>query len=401
MVDIYLLSVIIFFGILGILIYRDRNNIEFKYILITKKTKTGMKFINNLAKLSPTFWKIFSTIGIFAAILVMIFAIYGFILNGYMVVQKKVQIPALQFIFPLPQPQPVTGPGYILIPFWFWIIVLPFILLPHELMHGVIARVEKIRITSVGLFILAIFPGGFVEPDEKMMKKSGVMSRLRIISVGSFANFIAVLALFLLAQYILWPTFVSDGVVITSVNKTESIGLAGIKEDMVLQEMGGKKIKTGFDDFETIYGLLLFKSRNVTEENVKSFVSSLSVIRYLKDYKPGDSVIVKVDDKFYDIKLGSNPDDPEMAYMGINSTIKVNGNGFSVLFPLIWWCYILGLAVAILNILPIYPLDGGLIVDSLAEKVTKKQKTRKRIVLTITFITISLLAFNFAGPLFI
>ena len=49
----------------------------------------------------------------------------------------------------------------------------------------------------------------------------------------------------------------------------------------------------------------------------------------------------------------------------------------------------------------IYPLDGGLMVDILAEKITKKQKSRKRIVLIITFITISILVFNFVGPLVI
>ena len=37
MVDLYTLSVIIFFAILGILIYRDRKRIDFKYILIMRR----------------------------------------------------------------------------------------------------------------------------------------------------------------------------------------------------------------------------------------------------------------------------------------------------------------------------------------------------------------------------
>ena len=34
MIDPYTLSVLLFFGILAIVIYRDRKNIDFKYILI-------------------------------------------------------------------------------------------------------------------------------------------------------------------------------------------------------------------------------------------------------------------------------------------------------------------------------------------------------------------------------
>jgi hypothetical protein len=47
--DLETLSVIIFFGILAIIVYLDRKNIEFKSGLMMRRTKKGKKFIYNFA----------------------------------------------------------------------------------------------------------------------------------------------------------------------------------------------------------------------------------------------------------------------------------------------------------------------------------------------------------------
>jgi membrane-associated protease RseP (regulator of RpoE activity) len=404
MIDLYLLSVLAFLAVLAVLIYRDRKNIEYKYIIVIKKTKIGMHFLNNVANAAPRFWKVFSTVSIFVALVVMGYTLYMFGETVKLILEQKLTTPALQLILPIPQTQPMSGPGYILIPFWFWIIVLPFILLPHELMHGVIARVEKVRVTSVGLFLFAIFPGGFVEPDEKGMKKAKIISRLRIISVGSVANFVLVVALLLCTQFLVWPSAVRNGIVITDVGTNNTLVSLGLKDGSVIQEINGKQMRPDFwGDFQYAYASLLFTGKNVTADNVRAYTSVVYLNRVLGNYEAGDSILIKVDNKFYNLTVptATNSTNNNAAYVEPVFTINSAKNEplFSVALPLVWWCTLIGAAVAAVNLMPIYPLDGGLMVDSILEFVVKREKVRKKIVIAVTTLVIALLVFTIIGPL--
>lgn len=76
------------------------------------------------------------------------------------------------------------------VPFWFWIISIFVIITPHELSHGFLMAAEKIKIKSLGFVWLLVFPGAFVEPDEKQFQKAKPVKRMKIASVGSIANII-------------------------------------------------------------------------------------------------------------------------------------------------------------------------------------------------------------------
>ncbi|MBI4168215.1 MAG: hypothetical protein HY515_04640, partial [Candidatus Aenigmarchaeota archaeon] len=56
MLDILTLSAIAFFVIVGIIVYIDRKNIEFKYIMLLRRTKKGIQLIDSIAKSAPRFW---------------------------------------------------------------------------------------------------------------------------------------------------------------------------------------------------------------------------------------------------------------------------------------------------------------------------------------------------------
>jgi membrane-associated protease RseP (regulator of RpoE activity) len=58
--------------------------------------------------------------------------------------------------------------------------------------------------------------------------------------------------------------------------------------------------------------------------------------------------------------------------------------------------WILNFAIATVNILPIYPLDGGLMVEAIAEKICKKYA--KNITMVITIISLAVFIINFATP---
>jgi membrane-associated protease RseP (regulator of RpoE activity) len=378
MIDLYTLSIIMFFLVLGALIFVDRKRIEFKYILIIRRTKKFRDIIDRIARISPTAWKIIGTIGVLVALYYMIQGMYLLFMITYQVSIGAVKQPALQFILPTPQATGSSGPGYILIPFWFWIITIAAILVPHELSHGIIARAEKIKLKSVGLMIFAIFPGAFVEPDDRELKKKSLITKLRVFSAGSFANFLTSFSIILLISYVIWPLATQPGIQLVSVNDTSPAALAGLKPGMILTEVNGTQIKTTYQEYGSGSGYL-------AEE--------------IGEVKPGDVLTIKADGSYYNIKLGENKQ-TNSTYMGITYSpiFNVDSSFFlGWLIPLLTLISLFSLAVGVVNILPLYPLDGGLIAEALAEKVFKKNY--KMVVRGLAYMILLIFAYSFVGPL--
>jgi len=398
MPDVYFWSVVVFFAILAALIYRDRKKMEFhSYILAMRKTKRGRRFIDRVAQASPRLWRGLATIAAIAAFGFMAYGLYLILLSTQLIFAKIITVPAIQFILPVPQAQPISGMGFIGVPFWFWILIVPFVLFPHEFAHGIIARVTKVRIKTVGLMQFLIWSGAFVEPDEKQIKKSTLMNKLRIFSVGSIANIAIVLIFIVLTQYLLWPFFVPDGVVITDVVENSGADAAGLRTGMVLQEIDGTEVNVEYNVFAMSYGYLLFKGYNLTSDDLKDFSSRIKVGTIINNFEPDQIIKVRADDALYDVTLSGRPENATLPYMGIVAETTCKSDFmFEFMFPLIWWLTTLSQLVAIFNLLPIYPLDGGLMVEAVAEKFSRRHA--KRIVKVVTIVVLALLVFNFVGP---
>jgi membrane-associated protease RseP (regulator of RpoE activity) len=323
----------------------------------------------------------------------MIYATYTMVNIAYLIQTGVITQPALSFALPVPSEQVIVAPGFIGIPFWFWIIVISIILIPHEAFHGIIARAEKIKLRDVGLLLLAIFPGAFVEPDEKQLKKSKLMTKLRIFSAGSFINIVIGLVIILLVQSLVWSPNV-DGILITNVVEATPADELGLKPGMVIESINGRKTTLNFDEYSF---LILMISDSNTEE-ITGYLSSLVLFRELTLYKPNDTIELNVNGNIYDLKLAEHPEIEGFPYIGINSTLDTkDASLFSVVFPLFGLMTTLSILVGAFNILPIYPLDGGLVVQSIAERFAKKKA--KYIVIGITAAMLVVIIFSFVGPL--
>jgi membrane-associated protease RseP (regulator of RpoE activity) len=390
MIDLYLLSVILFFSMLAVLIYRDRKNIDFKYyILFMRRTKRFRDVLDRIARKSILFWKIVGTIAIVVCLYFMAQGTYALINTAYLVYTGVITQPALQIALPIPSSQMTVGPGFIGIPFWFWIIVIAVILIPHETFHGIIARAEKIKLKDVGLLLLAIFPGAFVEPDEKQLEKSNTMTKLRIFAAGSFINILIGISVMFLVQYLIWAPN-TNGLLITSVNETSPAGLLGLKPGMVLESIDGKGMNITFNDYSFLF-LMVPKSNT---ENITYVMSSLVLSGRLEDYKPGDVVTLNVDGAEHTLKLGEHPQIKDFPYIGIGSRVNVRDISlFLIVFPILGMIASLSLLVGIFNILPIYPLDGGLIVKAVAERFFKKKANKITMAITIFLVIIIIYSF--------
>ncbi|MBN2202843.1 MAG: site-2 protease family protein [Candidatus Aenigmarchaeota archaeon] len=397
MIDLYTASVVAFFAFLGVIIYRDRKNIEFKYVLLMRKTKRFSKLLDDVAKKSIGFWKIVGTLAFIVCLFFMIYGAWNMVNVAYLVYSGAIDQPALSIALPIPSDQMTVGPGFIGIPFWFWIIAIAIILVPHEAMHGIIARSEKIKLKDVGLMLLAIFPGAFVEPDEKQLKKSKLMTRLRIFSAGSFINISIGVLVLLLVQSFLWAPNVS-GILITGVNETSPAGQLGLEPGMVIEKIGSIDSTMTFND----YAFLALTEEKSNSESITKTMAGYIIIGSLSSYAPGDTVEIIVDGETIELELEQHPAVTDFAYpyIGIESKVYANDYGmFLVIFPLLGMIASLSVLVGIFNILPIYPLDGGLIVQALAEKISKKRG--QQITLAITIAMVAVIAFTFVGPLFI
>lgn len=186
----YLISVIIFTIILAIIVYRDRKNFKRESILLLRRTKRGKKSLIELGIKFPRGWKLIGSLAIVVGFFASILAFNSIIQIALRLFTVGVTPAGLALVLPSPFPQAAIGPGYFLIPFWYWIISIALLIVVHEGMHGIMAARERVKIKSLGFGLLAIIPLAFVEPDEKQLKKKKSWQQLRVFASGSFANFL-------------------------------------------------------------------------------------------------------------------------------------------------------------------------------------------------------------------
>lgn len=84
-----------------------------------------------------------------------------------------------------------------------------------------------------------------------------------------------------------------------------------------------------------------------------------------------------------------------VTYMGIvySPRYKFAKNVIPFIIQLITMVSFFSLAVGIINILPVYPLDGGLMIEALTDRYAKKRS--KQIVKMITFFVLIVLLYSF------
>ncbi len=70
-----------------------------------------------------------------------------------------------------------------------WIALVLAIII-HEAGHGILSRVENIRVKSTGILTLLIPIGAFVEPDDEDVEKAPLKTKLRIFAAGITNNLV-------------------------------------------------------------------------------------------------------------------------------------------------------------------------------------------------------------------
>ncbi len=128
-------------------------------------------------------WKAYGTGSILFVILIMGAMLTLLIWQAFVVVRVPPGVIKPQQMLGIPGINPV-------IPLWYGIAGLVVAMVFHELAHGVLARVGKVPVKSLGLLFLVVPIGAFVEPDEDVLAKADRMRRARVFAVGPMSNII-------------------------------------------------------------------------------------------------------------------------------------------------------------------------------------------------------------------
>lgn len=428
--DIGVASFIIFIVTLALIVYLKRENLQFQGVLIMLKTKKLRNSIKKAVKKYPLFWKSYFTIGIFISFLGMGFGIYFLLFNALNLL-SGFGAPTLSLVFPGPTSTFSVYPGVLLVPIWFWLIAIVVLIFPHELSHGLALALNKLRIKSLGVFLLLFIPGAFVEPDEKQLKKAEKFKKLQVYAAGSFSNIVIGFILVLLFHFLLFSAFSYQGLKYgyptQVINSTKIIEINNLSEEMIELKTSEQtyllsrslfelqKNRTWirvFEDWPAARNNLSGSIKKVNDVEINSRKDLASI---LSEHKPGDTIKIETSEGIYNITLAdkngraflgvSPPQEYIHALSIIPSETLVNfifpqtyksyklealpENVGNFIYQLIFFVYNVCFGVAIINILPIKPLDGGFIIETL---------TNRRFANLTSLIFFVLLVFNIVGP---
>lgn len=356
------------------LLFKDKLKIDISGPLLMRRTTRLRDFIDSIAQKSPRFWKWGMNIGIPVAVFFMVLTFILLIYSLGTIIQSLFIIHDVSTqaagVYPIIPGVAVPGSPFNP-PLGDGLLAIAIVIVFHEFAHGILARTEGIKIKSIGLLLLAIIPGAFVEPDEEEVKKSSRLTKLRIYAAGSISNlvigFIALLLTLLLVSFVITPYFHSSGVEIQNV-------MPKTPADGVLQN-----------------GMLITNINGYGTTNFTSFNDTLSKI------KPGDVITVTTNQGTFQIKTTTNPKNSSRAYIGVGVTniVVTSNNHLTVnpdvankygntlpelvydLYVLLFWIFLYNVGIGTFNLLPLKPLDGGLMFEELLNYVTSSDLANK------------------------
>lgn len=261
---------------------------------------------------------------------------------------------------------------------------LTIIIVSHELAHKIGLHTEGVRIKSMGVILLFLIPGAFVEPDEESFQKSRPLSRMRILSAGTFINMlIGLMFLPIVVNPGVFYTVISplyappSGVIVTTIVPNTSLAMQNyINIGDVIIGINNHEIT----DLTSLYKVNLRPGENATVTYIDTDDGSIHtvVIRASPDpYNSSRGILGFIPSNYYPPRLGFM--DPSLP---------------NILYEVFFWIYFLGVNIAIFNMLPIYGLDGYGYIESLLEYVRVPQNYRRIITGALFLLAIFLLALN-------
>ena len=333
-----------FFSLIAIRLFLKRKEIRVEKIVILEYSKRYAKKINETVVSYPKIFKIIGILALGSAPLLTFVGIY-YLINSLVSFKPSVAL-VLPTISTFRYPGPIIS-----VPFWIWIVAIFIIVFSHESLHALIAASEGIKTKRYGLLYFLIIPiGAFVDIDEKKLGRMEIKSKIKIFAGGSFGNLIVFgvfIMMLIIFSYLINFFLESKGVWFNNTapnSPAESVGLKG-----VIVRIGNKTIMNVYDLQE-----------------------------FLKETKPNTTITIETTEGKYKLTLEKKDNTSYIGIVGVKNYIVYKGTNkivsenllflINYLFLAFQWISFLSLGVAIANMLPILPLDGGLIIREILKE---------------------------------
>lgn len=204
------------------------------------RTKRGRDLIDKLAK--PTrFWKGYAALGKGIVVVVMIAIMALLIWEAFLVSNIPAdQAPSLDMLIGIPGINPIIPIGY-------GILGLVVAVIIHEFAHGILTVVGRMKVRALGIVLMVIPMGAFVEPDEEALEKVEKKTRSSVYAVGPATNIIAALVCAFLFSSVMVSSAepIRDNPVIVTVLENGPAHLAGLRYGDQIVSVNGVEVPQG------------------------------------------------------------------------------------------------------------------------------------------------------------
>lgn len=279
--DPNVLAIVLFVTVSAVLLWRDRENVERYSVVFVRRTKKGIDWLDRIATVMPRIWRQWANLGVVIGFGLMIFIFAAVFYQTAKMFLIADAAPAVAPVLPTVETfawNPAER-GYVGIPFIYFMIGISVVLIVHEMMHGVIARVEDFEIEYVGLLLLAFIPGAFVQPkgqkdffepeedddvDEEGRQspwdQGSWLAQLRVLGAGPWANVTTTLVIAALlftgsaaagAVNDQYDVYNQTGMEVLQVADDSPAAAAGIEEGTVITAINGNRTTT-VQDFHRV-----------------------------------------------------------------------------------------------------------------------------------------------------
>lgn len=363
-----LIFLVVFVTGLAAFLYWDRKQVTRHYILFYRRTKRGLELIDRIAKKLPRFWKYYGWTAVFTGLISVVGSavLIGGVIRDMIVTQSTQNGPSLLLPGLVSQNQFQAGVSFV--PVEYWVISIGVLMFVHEMSHGIVARAENFELNSVGWVVMGILPGAFVEPKGENMlpgdeagESSGGMwdqgswtSRLKVLGAGSFANYITAV-LFLLSGVAVSGavTQPGDAQLVYRAQPDYPAYEQGMRQG-VLQQVNGVNVST-MEEFQQIAG-------NVSVGDTVTFRTSEGNFTVEAVEKEGE------ENGYIGIRYG------ETRNQVVKPEYESYQGGLQWFVSLLWTVGLLNFMIGLFNMLPLKPLDGGLMVETIIERYAGEDK---------------------------
>jgi len=430
-------GLLIFFAIIAIYAFSayilnkkgifKKYNISFWGPALMWRTNKGKKLLAKIAT-KKRFWNAFGSAGIVLCFITMILMTAMLIWQAWYVFgftpEQKQALPGPEVALVLPGINPILPLEFI----GYIILALVVAMIVHEFSHGILTIASKLKVKSLGILYL-IFPiGAFCEPDEEELKKAKIKSRMRVYASGPTSNFVVVLLSILVFSFVFMSAVqpAADGVGVLYVSDNTPADEIGLKPGMIITSINNSKV-TNIDEF--------YEAMEKTKSNQKTDIN------YVKGKNKFTKEIILADKSNYTQNLsdlgkgyiGISPSEIHVGFLrilknpfisfpdgfllfyiiplfgylqGYNPIVAPFIDSYTITGPLsiiptnifwiivnsIYWIFWLNLAVALFNVLPMVPLDGGFLFNDAIHGIVKffkkeiSEKQREKIVKNISLV---------------